>query len=351
MLAEFIHTNRDEIIGRARGLVALRPAPRPTEQELTNGVPLFLEQLVKRLRSASPADGDIGFTASAHGGEMLRAGFSVAQVVQGYGDVCQAVTGLAFERQAPIATDEFRTLNKCLDVATAEAVSEFQHQRDRTLEGRETEHMGFMAHELRNHLTTAILAFDMLSQGKLAIGGSTGAVLRRSLGHLRDTIDRALAEVRLEAGVKPHERLLLSELVEEIELGATFDANQKGVSFAVERGDGDVYVAVDRHILASAVGNLLQNAFKFTGQGGNVTLRTRATGSRVVIEVEDECGGLPPGGAEALFRPFEQRNVNRTGLGLGLTISRRGVEANGGTIQVRDFPGRGCLFTIDLPRA
>jgi signal transduction histidine kinase len=67
--------------------------------------------------------------------------------------------------------------------------------------------------------------------------------------------------------------------------------------------------------------------------------------------VEDECGGLPPGTAETLFRPFEQRGTNRAGLGLGLSISRQAVEADGGKISVRDIPGKGCVFRVEMPIA
>jgi signal transduction histidine kinase len=79
-------------------------------------------------------------------------------------------------------------------------------------------------------------------------------------------------------------------------------------------------------------------------------LKAHAIADRVVIEIEDECGGLPPGKAEELFQPFMQRAADRSGLGLGLSISNRGVEANGGRLHVRDLPGKGCIFTIDLPR-
>jgi signal transduction histidine kinase len=68
------------------------------------------------------------------------------------------------------------------------------------------------------------------------------------------------------------------------------------------------------------------------------------------LDVEDACGGLPPGKIEELFRPFEQRGADRTGLGLGLSISQQGVEANGGVLRAHDLPGIGCVFTIDLPR-
>jgi C4-dicarboxylate-specific signal transduction histidine kinase len=85
--------------------------------------------------------------------------------------------------------------------------------------------------------------------------------------------------------------------------------------------------------------------YEFLGKNRN------PAAGRVLISVEDECGGLPDGTAESIFRPFVQRGAVRTGLGLGLFISRRGVEANGGELNVRNLPGRGCVFTLDLVRA
>ena len=195
------------------------------------------------------------------------------------------------------------------------------------------------------------MSFEILKQGSVGVGGSTGAVLGRSLSGLRDLIDRALAEVRLESGVGKRERIRVWEFIEEIEVIATFEANQKGLALTVTCVDHGAEVEIDRHIIASAVGNLLQSAFKFTHEKGNVTLKTTVTADRVLIDVEDECGGLPARSIEGLFRPYEQRGVDRTGLGLGLTISRRGVEANRGEIHVRNLPGKGCVFTVDLPRA
>jgi hypothetical protein len=98
------------------------------------------------------------------------------------------------------------------------------------------------------------------------------------------------------------------------------------------------------------VGNLLQNAFKFTRPRTTVTLTVRASAERVLIEIHDECGGLPEGNVDELFRPFEQRSADRTGLGIGLAFSRWGVEANNGRIYARNVPDRGCVFTVDLPR-
>jgi signal transduction histidine kinase len=98
------------------------------------------------------------------------------------------------------------------------------------------------------------------------------------------------------------------------------------------------------------LGNVLQNAFKFTHRGSDVTLSAYAAADRILIDVEDHCGGLPEGDPEKMFLSFSQLGENKRGLGLGLSISRRSVEANGGTLGVRDVPGSGCIFTIDVPR-
>jgi signal transduction histidine kinase len=81
-----------------------------------------------------------------------------------------------------------------------------------------------------------------------------------------------------------------------------------------------------------------------------VTLNAYAAADRILIDVEDNCGGLPAGNAEQMFRPFIQSDTDKSGLGLGLSIARRSVEFNGGILSVRDVPGSGCIFTIDLPR-
>ncbi|MGO8999848.1 MAG: sensor histidine kinase [Polyangiaceae bacterium] len=113
--------------------------------------------------------------------------------------------------------------------------------------------------------------------------------------------------------------------------------------------DQAIDVDADPQVLSGVIANLLQNAFKFTHAGGHIAVRTSLVGARVQIEIEDECGGLPPEKAEQLFGAFRQLGANKAGLGLGLYISRRGVESSGGKLSVRDVPGSGCVFTIDLP--
>jgi signal transduction histidine kinase len=305
--------------------------------------------------TATPfASDSIGSTAARHGAELLATGFDVTQVVHDYGDICQAITELAVALDAPISTDDFRTLNRCLDEAIASAVTQFTREREQSDADADNVHgthrLGFFAHELRNLINTAIVAFDVLKTGNVGVAGSTGAVLYRSLTGLRTLVGRSLAEVRLTQGVQNREAVDVGKLIDEVAAAAALDARERGVGLIVLPIEDGVTVEADRQILASVVINLLQNAVKFTRPQTTVTLRVDASPDRVLIEVEDECGGLPEGGERDLFQPFEQRSADRSGLGLGLAFSRWGVQANNGRIYARNYPERGCVFVVDLPR-
>jgi len=353
MLHSFLATHRDKLIERTRAKVALRSAPRPTEEELTNGVPMFLTQLGQALQLeglSQKADSQIVESAAKHGQEMLNRGFTVGQVVHDYGDVCQAVTELAVEMNAPIPTEEFNTLNRCLDNAIAEAVTEFGRHQEQRNSRKATERLGVLAHELGNIVSGAMLSFEALKTGQIGVGGSTARLLERSLHALRDLIHCSLSEVRLESGSTEKEQVRVRDLMGDAEVGAAIDATNRAVQLTIAPIDIELMVQADRQLLASALGNVLHNALKFTRPQGHVVVNTHGTTERVRIEIEDECGGLPPGKAEELFLPFKQGGNDRTGMGLGLAISRRAVEENGGLLSVRDAPGKGCVFVLDLPR-
>ena len=354
MLHEFIAVNREEIVRRCRALVGQRSVPPPTEAEIDRGVPVLLDQLSDALRRHLSSSPDIAKGAIQRGHDLLRQGCSLSQVVHDYGAVRQAVTELAVEMNAPITTDDLRMLNHCLDHAIADAVTEFgREQNQSALEGeaaRGNERAAFLAHEMRNVLNTAIIAFDVLKTGSVSVAGSTGAALYRSLMQASALTRRSLAAIRLNRSVQNRERFLVSGLIEELAPAATLEGNARGIGFSVTPVEDSVLVEADRQVLSAVVMNLLQNAFKFTRPCTTVTLSVGASAERVLIEIQDECGGLPVGNVSELFRPFEQRGVDRTGLGLGLAFSRWGVEANNGRIRARSLPDRGCVFTVDLPR-
>jgi signal transduction histidine kinase len=194
-----------------------------------------------------------------------------------------------------------------------------------------------------------MLATGAMKRGHVGLGGATGAVLERSLAGLRTVIDRSLAAVRLTAGLHMHpERIAVSEFIADVQVAAQLEADTRGCSLTVLPVPPGLTVEADRQMLSSALANLLQNAFKFGGPHGHVWLKVVAQAGRVLIEVEDECGGLPPD-MPTTFRPFDQHGADRSGLGLGLSIVQRVIEASGGELRVRDLSGIGCVFTIDLP--
>jgi hypothetical protein len=354
MLYEFINLHRDEIILRCRAKVAGRSSPPPTAEEIDHGVPLFLQQLIHSLQRGVASSIEISDTALLHGQDLLRQGFTVSQVVHDYGDVCQSITELAVETGARIDADDFRVLNGCVDNAVAGAVTEFGRAKNSALPDIDGSHEGgadgFFAHELRNLLNTALIAFEVVKTGNVGVSGSTGAVLHRSLLGARDLVTRSLAGIRLTQGTQHPERLLASQFIGELTEGAMLAANAQGVILTVLPVEGDVVIEVDRQVLGAVMMNVLQNAFKFTRPRSTVTLRPKITSDRVLFEIQDECGGLPEGDTNELFRPFEQRGANRTGLGLGLAFSRLATEVNHGRLYVTSHPGVGCVFTVDLPR-
>lgn len=374
MLYDFLANNAADLVQRCITKVAQRPKRNATQEQLCNGIPMFLGQLIKTLQTESESGSDagmrisgasggagsqaseMGLSASAHGSALFALGYTIGQVVHDYGDLCQAITDLAVERNAPFAVDEFRTLNRCLDNAIADAVTEFSIQRDASIAEQQAtdanERLGFLMHELRNALNNAILAASAMETGQLPMIGSTGAVLKRSHAAIAQLVGKSLDEVCDKATAHAASGLFpLAPFVAEAAESARLDAAARGCIFELVPVN-DPGVAIDGHrdLLLAALGNLLQNAFKFTRPHTRVVLHAHVADDTVRIDVRDHCGGLAIDDPEQLFQAFTQHHDDRSGLGLGLTIARRNVIADSGRLEVANMPGTGCVFTIALPR-
>lgn len=373
MMHTFLSNNRDELVRRCKEKVARRPRRAATAAQLSNGIPMFLEQLTHTLEAdeageeaastrisgalgaIAPVVSEMSVTAAAHGKDLLKLGYTVDQVVHDYGDLCQAVTDLAFERDAPFEVDEFRTLNRCLDNAIADAVSEFSFHRDEAMVQEcsleANERLGLLVHELRNALQTGNLSMLAIELGSLSLSGATGVMLKRSMATMGTLIDHAMSEVRSRASVAQHAGIFaLVDLVADAQGSGKLRAAERGCLFTVTAVDPELGTLANYALVLSALENLLQNAFKFTHEGTEVRLTVYAAGPRVLLDISDHCGGLPAGDVEKMFIPFFQQNSDKSGVGLGLGMARRAIEADGGELTVRDAPGVGCVFTIALPR-
>ena len=147
----------------------------------------------------SPAPTEIGRAATVHGAELLRLGYTVDQVVHDYGDVCQTVTELAGEHNARISTEEFRTLNRCLDNAIADAVTSFGHAHQVLLDDQaETleQRLHYYSMEHRRLVDIALQSYAVIKTGRVGATGATGTVLFQTLEELRSLADRTLPEIR-----------------------------------------------------------------------------------------------------------------------------------------------------------
>jgi signal transduction histidine kinase len=367
MLREFLTENREELIERCRFKVTMRRAPRATPRELSHGVPLFLDQLIEVFPKAGKlengkdlADGpatahEIAQTAARHGKELLQHDFTIEQVVHDYGDLCQSITELAVDRAASITVQEFGSLNITLDNAIASAVTSFSAGPEAALGAGSklaaTQRLGLLANTMRNLLNTAILAASAMKRGSVGLGGATAAALDRSLIAMRSLIDSTLAEVRLESNeVDAAEVIEVGPFIAEIQLAASLEAAAVTCELTV-MVQPDIFVQGDRHLLSSAVANVLHAAVTTTKRGGEVFLTARSIEGRVVIDVEDACAGLEPEVVQNIIARFDDRIGSGSSLGCTLDAARKAVEANSGTLTARAVVGKGCIYVIDLPQA
>lgn len=348
-LAELLATHGAQILAEWKDEVSgsLHPEAMPHPQ-LVDHLPAFLEEIAQALRDREGPDGSR--VAAEHGEQRLGLGFSLDGVVREYGALRNAILAVARVKQVVVRDSDLDVLFECIITGIAEAVSEYQRQRDAELQRHMNEHFAFIAHELRNPLGSALTAVAMLERkGQLNTTERFAQVLHRGLTRMHELIDSTLRTAQLATAIHLQlEPITLSALLEDMEMSAAASAEDRQVALTFEAAD-DVTINVDPRLVRSALTNLVRNAVKFSHAGGAVTVRARSTNERVVIEVEDSCGGLPPGMVQQAFTPFAQLGTDRSGFGLGLAIAKQAADAHQGVIRVQDLPGKGCIFALELP--
>jgi len=355
MLHDFLTRERSTILQEAKEKALDMQGTRVTSAAVEEGWGIFYDELVGLLKRDQPFEfhaekGLHTLTAAKQGKEYLKLGYTISEVVHSYGIICQAITSLATKLGFEITAREFQQLNLSLDTAIAESVSEYRKIGTENVDRAEIKRLGYLAHELRNCLQSATIALEMIESGIVGVKSGTGGMLQTSLTKMADLIDVALTEVRLRTDPKIFlVRTRVFELLSEVGVTAGFDARTRNLTLLMQ-GFSDLEVEVDRQLFVSALANLVQNALKFSKPGGTIQVRAHEVESRILIEVEDECGGLPDGKIEELFDAGVQRDKDRTGMGLGLAISRQAIELNKGKLSAENLPGKGCKFIIDLPK-
>jgi signal transduction histidine kinase len=355
---EVIAAKRDDVMRRWKARVqgTLAPDAMPA-LELVDHIPQFLEEILAALRvdaglsSVGPSPEE-STSAAGHGEQRLRLGFNLDSVVREYGALRDAVVDTARDAGAEITFRELQVLFDCIITGIAHAVSEYTRQRDAELLRQANEHFAFIAHELRSPLSSATMAFGLLkSNGQLPTESRSVGVLERGLRRTSELVDQTLQIARVASGIQLRKQwTTLKALFDDAEQEAVSEAESKGVEIrvAIEK---DERISLDVRLVGSALGNLLRNGVKYTASGSIVNLRGEVANGRAVFEVEDCCGGLPPGKVEEAFAPFVRLDNREGGFGLGLAIAKQAADAHGGTIRVQNLPGKGCIFVLELPVA
>ena len=320
--------------------------------ELLDRMPDFVDQIIAALHPTAIPLPPTGEIAEEHGAQRLGIGFDVGEVIREYGLLHRCILDIAERAGHTPTLREQGIIARWLSTGIADAVAQYVKQRDIETQRQTSEHLGFIAHELRNPLATARMAFVRMQQAApelMAANARWADVLDRNLRRTMDQINNVLGQASLQLGVEPAiQRVDLKPFLEELVADAEAESQSRGITVTLSVSDG-IGLEIDPRLMRSAISNLLNNALKFSRPSSYVDLIVTRPAGRVLIDVIDACGGLPPGKAEELFKPLVQRSENRSGYGLGLAIALQAVEAHHGAIRIRDRPGVGCVFTIDLP--
>ena len=190
MLADFIATHRDEIMTRYRAQAAIASLRIPLDPQSENTALVFLDELLSALRSGSALNSDVAVHHPDN--DVLEEPSSLPRIAE-YGDLCQSITELATEMNVPVNVAEWAALDRSVDEVTAWAVTESVFERGQTANAAvpgSSERLRVFQCEVRELVSTAILAFDALRTGRVGLEGSTGCLLNRSLVELRSLVDR-----------------------------------------------------------------------------------------------------------------------------------------------------------------
>jgi hypothetical protein len=354
-LANFIEARREAISERWADQLFASGVPESVHREdVIDNMREFLGEMAEGLRKEHgfqqhSTSVEASALAKGHGKQRFRMGYDVGAMVREYGTLRDVFFQMMEEAGLSPSVRELRVLSKYLIGGIADAAGQYALERDAEQRHQASEHIGFLAHELRNPLSSALLALEaMRRKGELP---ETPAVLRlqKSLGRVSELIDNALVEVRLRASLQLQRAVVdVDVLLHGMAADSATEVEAKGLTVTVE-APMSLTLSADPRLLRSALSNLVRNAVKFSHEGGTLHLRARVGGGRLVMEVEDSCGGLPEGRLKSLFDPFVQVGKDRSGFGLGLAIARQAVEAHGGELRVHNLPGKGCVFILDLP--
>lgn len=350
-LAEMLEERREEFFARWLESFQTRPGPGvvpPTN--VLDSLPAFLDDIGELLTEPLEAlEASARRLSGAHGRHRYFSGTELQTVVLEYETILEVVVDMVYDYGPKVHLAAWQRLHRWLFSGIKGAVDSYTAARDRQMEEQNHEHLSFLAHELRNPVTSLSLALQILDTRLPDQDRRISEMMKSNLGRIMDLIDRQLVALRLEAGVPMHaERLRVLELLQQAATSLEPNARSRNQTIEIEAESGLSFQG-DARLVRSVLANLIGNAIKFSREGAALRVRATRQEDCIAIGVEDECGGLAEETIDRLFEPFVQAAHDRTGHGLGLSIVRQAVEAHNGRLGVRNMPGKGCEIIASFP--
>ncbi|MFA6164041.1 MAG: PAS domain S-box protein [Methylobacter sp.] len=254
--------------------------------------------------------------------------------------------------------DDDASCNKLLGVASDITDRKRAEEALQLADRRKDEFLAMLAHELRNPLAPIRNAVQLLKMKEASDPTLTWSrnVIDRQVTHLARLLDDLLDVARIMQGkiTLKTERFELVDIINNAVEASYPLIESRSQDLIISKATTPQWIEGDRVRLAQALSNLLNNAAKYTSEGGKITLSTMEEGSNAVIEIRDTGIGIAPDTLPHIFDLFTQADHSlahsQGGLGIGLTLVRQLVEIHGGTITAAsDGIGQGSLFTVRLP--
>jgi signal transduction histidine kinase len=331
----------------------LQTRPGVELTQLRDGVPDYLRALHRHLVDGDHMGPDEAGAkiwsqiARGHGITRVRIGFDVDQLIHEFVVLRHTIEEVAMEHRVS-SLESTRTLADLIDAAIIESVKAYVEARNFEIRRTQAQNIGFLTHELRNPLSAAVHASELVRDGATPQQRALLDALDRSHARLIALIDGVLDAGRLEASQPDPKPAAIREgdLIARATEAARRAARLKGLAFEV-RHDPARVVHVDPDLTSSALQNLVDNAVKYTDHGA-IELTVEQGDGAWTVHVRDTCHGLSPEELRTIFEPFRRGSTNKPGTGLGLAIARRAIESQSGTIHA-ESPGAGCHFWFELP--
>jgi signal transduction histidine kinase/ActR/RegA family two-component response regulator len=385
------HVTVGELIQRDAAIVIERWARRAAEEQtqakrvhhdaLLDHLPTFLEALGRSLAESGAAETSQHRPAAGrHGAQRWETGWSLREVVRDY-QILRLVLVQYLEESLnrPLTSREAMAVGLALDEAIAASVNAYVREREersrqadealrqqaerlQEADRRKDEFLAVLAHELRNPLAplgNAVQVLGLQGSDPATVEWVRG-LLDRQVRHMTRLVEDLLDVSRISRGkiILRRERLDLARLVREAVEDRLASITDAGLLLSVDLPPGPVWVDGDSTRLDQVVGNLLQNAMKFTEQGGAISVRLAVEegGGGAAVTVHDTGVGIEAALLTRVFDTFMQadRSLERSrgGLGLGLALVKGLVGLHGGEVQAASAGvGRGAEFTVRLPLA